>query len=201
MYCRYRETGRRANARNVRLYCPYRQYNYLFIFRLYCVCLFAFVLFSFVCLSVRLFIQSVCLFIVCLSVYLLACLFACLSVCLFCLCLSVCVFVYSVCCVYLSVCLFVRLFILSVCLSVCLCVSLTALGFFRWTCSPSPCWSMRSFLDADSVVERMEDPSFHCLYRVLPYADQKSWSSITAFIPLSTEDQGNVFSLGVLSAI
>ena len=65
------------------------------------------------------------------------------------------------------------------------------------------CWkeSIASRPSADSVVERMEDPSFHCLYRVLPYADQKSWSSITAFIPLSTEDQGNVFSLGVLSAI
>lgn len=60
------------------------------------------------------------------------------------------------------------------------------------------CWreSIASRPSAESILERMEDPSFLCLHRVLPYADQDSWTSITAFIPLSTEDQGELRVVG-----
>ena len=54
------------------------------------------------------------------------------------------------------------------------------------------CWreSAASRPSAEAVLDFMEDPSFLCLSRAMPYADQETWNSITAFTPLSDEDQG-----------
>ena len=54
------------------------------------------------------------------------------------------------------------------------------------------CWkeSAAARPSAEVVLDLMEDPSFMCLNRVMPYVGEKQWDSITAFIPLSDEDQG-----------
>lgn len=57
----------------------------------------------------------------------------------------------------------------------------------------SKCWkeSAASRPSSEVVLDLMEDPSFLCLNRAMPYVGQEIWHSITAFIPLSDEDQGS----------
>ena len=54
------------------------------------------------------------------------------------------------------------------------------------------CWkeSAASRPSAEALLDIMEDSSFLCLNRVMPYIDQQTFHSITAFIPLSEEDEG-----------
>jgi hypothetical protein len=58
------------------------------------------------------------------------------------------------------------------------------------------CWreSAAKRPSAEAVLDLMEDPSFLCLNRAMPYTDQHAWNSVTAFIPLSDEDQGNCWT-------
>ncbi|XP_028406855.1 leucine-rich repeat serine/threonine-protein kinase 1-like [Dendronephthya gigantea] len=53
------------------------------------------------------------------------------------------------------------------------------------------CWKESAVArpSAEAVLDLMEDSSFLCLNRIMPYADQQPWNSITAFIPLSEEDE------------
>ena len=62
------------------------------------------------------------------------------------------------------------------------------------------CWkeSAASRPSSQAVLNLMEDPSFLCLHRAMPYVDQEIWNSITAFVPLSDEDQGTVELLKIL---
>ena len=54
------------------------------------------------------------------------------------------------------------------------------------------CWkeSAASRPSAEAILDLMEDPSFLCLDRAMPYVEQQEWNSITAFTCLSDEDQG-----------
>lgn len=54
------------------------------------------------------------------------------------------------------------------------------------------CWreSADNRPSAESILNLMEDSSFLCLQRSLPYVDQRAWGSVTALVPLADEKSG-----------